>query len=114
MIRLSSRSQILLLGFIALLSLGIYLLFSSLTYRLGFPLDDAWIHQTYARNLVEYGQWFFVPGQPSAGSTAPLWSALLAIGHALGLGPYVWTFLLGWLLLWGISIIGYYSFRILS
>jgi hypothetical protein len=112
--RLSQRSQILLLGLIALLSLSIYLLFSSLTYRLGFPLDDAWIHQTYARNLVEFGQWSFVPGQPSAGSTAPLWSALLTIGHALQLGPYIWTFFVGWLVLWAISMVGYYGFRILA
>jgi hypothetical protein len=114
MIRLARRSQILLLGFMALLSLSIYLLFSSLTYRLGFPLDDAWIHQTYARNLVEFGQWSFIPGQPSAGSTAPLWSVLLAIGHLLGLGPYIWTFLVSWLTLWAISIVGYRGFRILS
>ncbi|MEJ2353204.1 MAG: hypothetical protein P8Y03_25735, partial [Anaerolineales bacterium] len=83
-------------------------------YHLGFPLDDAWIHQTYARNLVEYGQWAFIPGQPSAGSTAPLWSALLAIGHALRLGPYIWTFFVGWLTLWALSVVGYYGFRILA
>jgi hypothetical protein len=103
------RSQIFLLGLISLSSLGAYLLFSSHT----FPLDDAWIHQTYARNLVEFGEWSFIPGQPSAGSTAPLWSAILAIGHAVRLGPYIWTFFLGWLFLWGISIIGYSGFRIL-
>ncbi len=38
----------------------------------GFPLDDAWIHQVYARNLALHGQWAFVLGQPSAGSTSPL------------------------------------------
>jgi hypothetical protein len=62
---------------------------------LGFPLDDAWIHQTYARNLGERGEFAFVPGQPSAGSTAPLWSALLAAGYALRLPPLAWTFGLG-------------------
>jgi hypothetical protein len=113
-VQLSSRSHIFLLGLAALLSLGIYLLFSSLTYRLGFPLDDAWIHQTYARNLVEFGQWSFIPGQPSAGSTAPLWSAVLAVRYALRLGPYIWTFLVGWLTLWALSIVGYSGFRFLS
>lgn len=84
-----------LLGVGVLFAMAVYLGAAALTYRLGFPLDDAWIHQTYARNLAEYGQWAFFPGQVSGGSTAPLWSALLAVGHLLGLGPYIWTFLLG-------------------
>lgn len=83
----------------ACLSLSAYLLTSVITYRIGFPLDDAWIHQTYARNLAARGEWAFIPGQPSAGSTAPAWSALLAVGHWLGLGPYLWTYFLGWILL---------------
>lgn len=62
---------------------------------LGYPLDDAWIHQTYARNLGTRGEFAFTPGQPSAGSTAPLWSALLAIGYALRVEPRAWTYGLG-------------------
>jgi len=37
--------------------------------QFGFPLDDAWIHQTYARNLGLSGMMAFTPGEPSAGST---------------------------------------------
>ncbi len=77
-----------------------YLLASALTLRIGFPLDDSWIHQTYARNLALRGEWAFVPGEPSGGSTAPLWTALLAVGFWLRLSPYVWTYLLGAVLLW--------------
>lgn len=91
---------------LGLLSLGGYLLASRLKVGLGFPLDDAWIHQTYARNLAQLGQWAFIPDQPSAGSTAPLWSAFLAVGHRLGLGPYVWTYLLGWVCLVGLALTG--------
>lgn len=61
----------------------------------GFPLDDSWIHQVYGRNLAETGQWAFVPGQPSAASTAPLYTVLLAAGYALGVSYQVWTHLLG-------------------
>ncbi len=86
-----------MLAMVAAISLATYLFVSWRVYRLGFPLDDAWIHQTYARNLGQRGEWAFLPGQPSAGSTAPLWSGLLAVGHALRLGPYVWTYLLGWI-----------------
>lgn len=61
----------------------------------GFPLDDGWIHQTYARNLAETGQWAYVPGEVSAGSTAPLWTLLLAAGYLLNI-PYLWwTYFLG-------------------
>ena len=77
---------ILLLG---ALSVGVFLVVSSQKHSLGFPLDDAWIHQTYARNLGEMGEWAFIPGQPSAGSTSPLWSALIAIGYFLRI-PYTW------------------------
>jgi hypothetical protein len=76
-------------------SVGIYFLAPFLSGAPGFPLDDAWIHQTYARNLAWRGEWSFIPGEPSAGSTAPLWSLLLALGYALRLSPFVWAYLLG-------------------
>jgi hypothetical protein len=76
-----------------------YLLESKLIYSIGFPLDDSWIHLTYARNLAEHGQWAFQLGHPSAGSTAPLWTFLLALGFWLHLAPYIWTYLLGGLAL---------------
>lgn len=99
--------------FAAAVSLGFYLLVSQRTFHLGFPLDDAWIHQTYARNFAQSGEWSFIPGQPSAGSTAPLWSGLLAIGYWLGLGPYIWTYFLGWVILSTLSILGSYLFGVL-
>ncbi|MCP4359409.1 MAG: hypothetical protein GY796_15465 [Chloroflexi bacterium] len=69
--------------------------------QLGFPLDDAWIHQTYARNLARHGRFEFVPGSPSSGSTAPLWTLLLTIGYWLQIPYLLWTYLLGGLsLLW--------------
>jgi hypothetical protein len=110
---LPPRRQIGLLAFAAAVSLGGYLLASWLGYGLGFPLDDAWIHQTYARNLALHGEWAFLAGQPSAGSTAPLWSALLAPGHALGLGPHLWTYVLGWAALLGVALAGGRAFRAL-
>lgn len=89
------RRDVVLLITAALLSASVYLLASRLTYAIGFPLDDSWIHQTYARNLALHGEWAYRLGTPSAGSTAPLWSALLAIGFWLRLAPYAWTYLLG-------------------
>ncbi|RCK75679.1 MAG: hypothetical protein ANABAC_0970 [Anaerolineae bacterium] len=87
--------KLLLLAVFAILSSTIYLLASAVVYRLGFPLDDAWIHQTYARNFA-YGEgWSFEAGEPSGGATAPLWTFLLSFGYWLGLDPLFWTFLLG-------------------
>lgn len=83
----------------ALLAVLFYLLVSARIFRIGFPLDDAWIHLTYARNFAEYGEWAFRPGENSAGSTSPLWTILLSIGFFLDLGPYLWPFFLGWVIL---------------
>ncbi|PYO53926.1 MAG: hypothetical protein DMD84_04225, partial [Candidatus Rokuibacteriota bacterium] len=46
----------------------------------GFPLDDSWIHLHFARNLAEGTGFAYNPGVPVAGSTAPLWTLLLAAG----------------------------------
>src|SRR5262245_59945344 len=46
----------------------------------GFPLDDSWIHLHFARNLAEGAGFSYNPGHPVAGSTAPLWTLLLAAG----------------------------------
>ena len=108
-----SRQTFLTLGLVSAFSVVAYIATSQLVYRFGFPLDDAWIHQTYARNLGLYGEWAFIPGEPSGGSTSPLWSTLLAFGHYLRLGPYIWTFILGWLALLGTSLIGMACFQVL-
>ena len=100
-----------ILALFVLAVMGLYLISSSRASPLGFPLDDAWIHQTYARNLGLRGEWAFIPGHPSAGSTSPLWSALLALGYLLRINPFVWTFLLGGLSLLGLALAGEAWFR---
>jgi hypothetical protein len=102
-----------ILSISAVLSLGSYLAGSKYLFRLGYPLDDAWIHQTYARNLGENGAWEFISGQPSAGSTAPAWTFLLALGYWLNLNTYFWTFFLGWLVLSSLAITAYIGFALL-
>ena len=102
--KLSRRDLAILVG-VVILIVAIYLITSKVTYGIGFPLDDSWIHQTYARNLALRGEWAFRPGIPSAGSTAPLWSALLAIGFLLGLSPYIWTYFLGALVLFSLAVV---------
>jgi hypothetical protein len=93
------RKTIFTLAIFSTLGVGLYILAAALTYRIGFPLDDSWIHLTYARNLALLGEWAFFPGQSSAGSTSPLWTFLLAIGFLLPGAPYLWTYFLGGLML---------------
>ena len=83
----------------------IFLVACTIVFQIGFPLDDAWIHLTFARTLAEHGEWAFRPGIPSAGSTSPLWSALLSIGFLIGLAPYIWTYLLGLLTLFALGVL---------
>lgn len=99
------RRDLLILGGAAVLIGAFYLAFSAYMYKIGFPLDDTWIHLTFARNLALHGEWAFRLGEPSAGSTSPLWSSLLAIGFWIRLAPYVWTYLLGISILWALSIV---------
>jgi hypothetical protein len=47
----------------------------------GFPLDDSWIHLTFARNLARGWGFAYNQGEPVAGSTAPLWTFILAFFH---------------------------------
>lgn len=106
---LARRGPLPLLMVLVGLTLAVYLGMSAAGGFVGYPLDDAWIHQTYARNLARQGEFAFVAGQPSAGSTSPLWSALLAIGHWLGVDPRGWAYALGAL---SLGLTGWLTFRL--
>ena len=81
---------------VATFAVALYLLVAYLQNgAFGFPLDDAWIHQVYARNLGTRFEFSFFAGQPSTGSTSPLWAILVSIGYALRIDFRVWTLLLG-------------------
>lgn len=78
------------------LSVGLYATIGAwLSGNAGFPLDDAWIHQTLARHLAQHGEWALNPGEPVTLSTSPLWTALIAAGYAFHLPPLPWTMVLG-------------------
>jgi hypothetical protein len=72
----------------------------------GFPLDDAWIHQVYGRNLAQNGRWEFTVGEPSAASTSPLFTVILAVGYKLGISYTVWAHATGTLALAVTAILG--------
>jgi arabinofuranosyltransferase len=45
---------------------------------LGFPLDDSWIHAQFARNIATGHGFSYTGGRAVSGSTAPLWTLVLA------------------------------------
>jgi arabinofuranosyltransferase len=56
----------------------------------GFPLDDSWIHAVFARNVASGQGFSFNPGEQVAGSTAPLYTLLVATLYKIT-GEFVWT-----------------------
>ncbi len=91
---------------LALLLVLAYRAAAAALYRPGFPLDDAWIHQTYARHVAAGVGWVYrVPDLGRGAVTAPLWVLLLAVGHVLGLEPGLWVTFLGWLTLTGLAVV---------
>ncbi len=102
------------LGLAALSGLG-YLAIALAATPLGFPLDDAWIHQVFARNLARHAEFSYNPGQPVAGSTSPLWTLLLVPGQLFeGVLMLPWAYALGWLFLALTAREGYLLTRLLG
>jgi len=94
--RPSTRTLLIICGILLAITTAGYLAAArAATGAGGVPLDDAWIHQTLARNLAWFGQMVIVPGEPSAAATSPLWSTLLAVPYWLGLPPLLWALALG-------------------
>lgn len=66
--------------------------------RAGMALDDGWIHLQFARQLAMGDGLAYNPGEWVSGSTAPLWTALLAIVHTLPGATVGWVKAIGVLL----------------
>lgn len=49
---------------------------------MGFPLDDAWIHQVIARTFATTGQLGYAPDRFMSAATSPLWAVVQAANYA--------------------------------
>ncbi|MDP4115423.1 MAG: hypothetical protein Q8903_04775 [Bacteroidota bacterium] len=75
----------------------------------GFPLDDPWIHLTFARNLVEYGSFSYYKNiLATAGSTSPLYTFLLSTLYIFSKNEFIISYFLGILFL-GLSVFYFYK-----
>nr|MBC8485241.1 hypothetical protein [Bacteroidota bacterium] len=62
----------------------------------GFPLDDPWIHLTFAKNLVEYQSFsYFKNEMVTSGSTSPIYTILLSIGFLITKDEMTLSYILG-------------------
>jgi len=101
------------IGFFSLLVFIVNIAFSCNQNGLGFPLDDAWIHQTYARGIAREGTWIYSQNEQSAGSTSPLWTLLLVPGFLFVEDhPFIWTYFVSWLCFLGLLIVSFRLFRL--
>jgi hypothetical protein len=91
----SDRVPRLLLAGAALVLLGYLGTELFLLGRLGFPLDDSWIHLQFARHLAAGHGLVYTGAERVTGSTAPLWTAILAAVLLFPGSALVWVKLAG-------------------
>lgn len=73
-----------------------------------FPLDDPWIHLTFAKNLAEYFSFsYFKNEMITAGSTSPLYTILLSVGFFVTSNEMVLSYILG-ILFFVLGVVAFY------
>lgn len=80
---MTSRRSVLLVVLVFLVNTGFLLVQERLVTGdvWNFPVDDAWIHMTFARNLAFDLGFGINPGEPVAASTSVIWALWLAFLH---------------------------------
>jgi len=100
---------------VALVCVGLYLAEERSTAAVaGLPLDDGWIHLQFARNLAGGDGLSYRPGTPVPGSTAPLWTAILALAFSLPGPLLLWVKLFGGVLYLGGAAVTFALARVLD
>ena len=78
----------------------------------GFPLDDPWIHLTFARNIAHGVGFGLNPHEPVAGSTAPLWTLLITLPSLLFASPVAMVIVVKALAAAFLAPAAFFAFRI--
>jgi tetratricopeptide (TPR) repeat protein len=84
-LKISPKIQIIIISVLILLTVPLtvyYILYAfSINHTYGFPIDDPWIHLTFAKNIAEYGSFSYFKNEvATSGSTSPIFTFLLAVG----------------------------------
>jgi hypothetical protein len=101
------RRAILIFTSVYFVICAIYFFWSIAMTEPGYPLDDSWIYQVFARNIVTGHGFSFNPDMPISGATAPLWTLILAALWPLA-GPIAGGLILGAILEW-LALIAVYK-----
>jgi hypothetical protein len=74
-----------------------------------FPLDDPWIHLTFAKNLAEYGSFSYFKNEiVTSGSTSPLYTFILAAGFFITKNEMWLSYVIG-IIFFRVSVFFYYN-----
>lgn len=77
---------------------GIYFVIYSLKTNgyFSFPIDDSWIHLTFAKNLYEYGSFSYYKNElTTSGSTSPIYTMLLSLFFFISKNEFVISYFIG-------------------
>ncbi|QQS36357.1 MAG: tetratricopeptide repeat protein [Ignavibacteriales bacterium] len=77
---------------------GIYFVYDSFDKNgyFGFPLDDPWIHLTFAKNFVDYGSFsYFKNEMVTSGSTSPIYTILLSLLFLVSNNEFIISYIPG-------------------
>ncbi len=78
--------------------LGIYYVYNQFSKNgyFSFPLDDPWIHLTFAKNFLEYGAYsYFKDEVITSGSTSPLYTFIAAFLFLVFKNEFILSYFLG-------------------
>lgn len=93
-------NKTIIFALIILLTFGVGIYFVYTAYSANgfhsFPLDDPWIHLTFAKNIAEYHSFSYFKNELStAGSTSPLYTIILAVGFIFTSNEMILSYALG-------------------
>jgi hypothetical protein len=104
------RRDLLILAVLYLAFCAFYFFSALAVTAPGYALDDAWIHQVFARNIATGHGFSYNPDIPVSGATAPLWTLFMALLWPIS-GPIAGGILAG-VILEFLAIIAVYKLTI--
>ena len=112
-VKLNNKAKLIIIITLIIISVALPYYYVSYAYSVnhenGFPLDDPWIHLTFARNLVEYGSFSYYKNEiVTAGSTSPLYTLMLAAGFLVTKNEMILSYVLG-ILFFALSAFMFYK-----